>query len=115
MDQHHKELGRTFQYEGQVVQKEYIKGEDTTPTVGLDFDGNMSVGIDPGTPDKYMVVIKYSEDTLERNDKTLYSQVEMNGTVKVNVREVYDVKKTYKGRELERELKGYQLEKIVVQ
>jgi hypothetical protein len=62
-------------------------------------------------PDEYNVAVQYEHETATLNDKDLFGEVEKDSKLKVIVefKEVYTVKKTYKGELLERKLTGYKI------
>jgi hypothetical protein len=61
-------------------------------------------------PDEYKVAVQYEHETATLNDKDLFGKVEKDSKeVIVEFKEVYTVKRTYRGEFLERKLTGYRI------
>lgn len=105
MDRTTTELSEAQTLEGVVIDKEFKKGEYPVELNPLKRELMKEA-------DKHYVVIQYQHGTVTRNNKKLYDQLEMDEEVLVEFREVFRVKKTYKGELLERTLTGYKVTNI---
>ncbi len=116
MDRVSAELGEEILTStGKVANKKFIEGGRLNPMNDLnplsDHDPKKQA---TKSDDEYRVTIQYEYRAVTIDNKDLYEQVEKGAEVIVQFREAFETRRTYKGELLERKLKEYKVEKILL-